>query len=265
MFKLMAFQRSDWAAGKGEESMMQTNKDSKMQWFLTIVAVLAFIASAVIAILGHRFAGGLVDVVGIICLIVANPSQIAKLKLSLTGFDMETHNTLAQAKDTLVELRALGALIARQSLSFVKRQGRNAPYTDDQQDAIREDVMRVLDKLGVSTAQREEAETEWHQWVEFDYVYAILGGSARPQTLLPVAQDERRALLESAFRGSPAPEVLRDFLARHQVLTLAREEYIKDYAYYREHRKHRRPSAWHDRDQLGQLIVVSAAVTEPSA
>jgi len=226
-----------------------------MRWFLTILAVLMIAASVVGGVMGHRVVV-IGEIVGALAVLAfANLDRIDKFKASSTGIEVEMRKLVEQAKGTIAELQALGVLVATLSLSFVKRQGRRGPYTDEQQDAIREDITRVLVKLGVPDGQIQDALFEWHQWVEFDYVHAILGGNAIPQTLGAAVQDQRRALLERGITNPLTPEGLRTFLVSHQVLTPEREAYIEDYAYYRAHRKHRRPDAWRLRGNLGQLIV----------
>src|SRR5262250_2340506 len=65
---------------------------------------------------------------GLLCLLFANLDQIKKLKGVLTGeFELEMRDAVKQAQDTIVELRSLGLLVAKLSLSLVKRAGRWGP------------------------------------------------------------------------------------------------------------------------------------------
>jgi hypothetical protein len=229
-----------------------------MKWLLTAVGVVMLLGTSIYSIaIGHQIASIGQIVGGLAVLIFANLDRIAKFKVSGTGVEAEMYKVRAvteQAKSAITELQALGVLVAKLSLSLVKRQGRYGRYSDVQQDDIREDVIRVLDKLGVNERKIQDALSEWHEWVEFDYAYAILGGDAMPENVLQ-ARDESYALLIDGVARRPTPEVLRSFLANHNVLSPEREQYIEDYEYYRINRIHRRPDAWRNRGQLGQLLV----------
>jgi hypothetical protein len=219
-----------------------------MKMLLTTVALLMFGVGMTAAYMGHHAAltGGII--IGFACLGFANLDQISKFKASATGFEIE--KTVAQAKSAIVELQDLGVLVAKLSLSLVKRQGRWGTYSDEQQDAIREDVNQVLKRLGVPERKIQDAESEWHDVVEFDYVHAILGGKAISQVLSNIEQNEKRALLGDGFPHRPTSTELRAFLSDHDLLSPEREELIKDYDYYRNNRVHRRPDVWKNRRQL---------------
>src|SRR3990170_4659245 len=51
----------------------------------------------------------------------------------------------------------------------------------------------------------------------------------------------------------PSPEILRAFIAKHNLINQEIDEYLKDYEYFRAHKKHRRPEVWQKRQYWGHL------------
>jgi hypothetical protein len=251
---------TDQQATEGKEPM----EAIIMKWLLTVVGVVMLLGTSIYSVaIGHQIASIGQIVGGLAVLAFANLNRIAKFKVSGTGFEAEMEKARAitkEAKGAIDELRELGLLIADMSLSLTNRLGRwGTTYTDEEKDAVRKNVISILNQLGVQEQKIQNLLSESHAWVDFDYTFAILGGNEIPQIpsfdLREACVAERRALLARGIANPPTPEELRDYLSKNQMLSREREKFIEDYDYYRQHRKHRRPDAWLNRGQLSQLMV----------
>ena len=219
-----------------------------MKWFLTIIAVITFVAGMAFGYLGHSWLLTIGFLACIAFLVTANLDRLAEFKASSSGFEARTREVVVRAESAITELQLLAKQVAELSLSLVKRQGRWGGYNDDELESIRESVLSVLTKLDISEQVQRQVLREWHRITELDYSHAILGGNIIPDGTAPAVMEEWKFLREGGFNNIPTPETLRSFLSTHGFLTPEIEQYLLDYEYYRSNQKHRRPAVWRDRD-----------------
>ena len=178
--------------------------------------------------------------------------QISEFKASSSGIEAKTRAVITKAENTVSELQSLAQIFAETTLSSVKRTGRWGGYDDDEQEKIKNSVLDVLTQIGVPESETDSVLTDWYRFTEFDYAIGILGVSTIPQEFEDQSiQTEWKALRD--FKNTPTPNQIKEFLNKWGLLDEERSEYIKDYEYYINNRKHRRPDVWKERESWGTL------------
>ena len=229
-----------------------------MRLFLSIVGILIFMVGLAAGFLGH-FQVLWVSCVGFVgCLIAANLDRISEFTATSKGVTAKTRELITRAESAVTQLQSLTAVVAEVALSLVKRSGRLGGYSDAEQEAIRDRVSVILEKVSVPKHELPDIFKEWHRITEFDYVHAILGSNAVPQGE-PAVIAEWNGLRSGGIARVVTPEQLREYLTKHGFMTPERDSYIEDYAYYRQHGTHRRPNVWHQRHEWGRLQKRSAS------
>ena len=224
-----------------------------MKWFLVICAVGFLVAGMAFGYLGDSTLLNFGFWGFIALLVTANLDRISQFKASPNGIEAHTRDVVERAEIAVAELQLLAIHVAELSLSLVKRQGRWGGYNDEEQDRIRSSVLDVLTKLAIPQTKTQQVLVEWHRIVEFDYTHYILGGTRIPSQVPPDVLSEWKKLRAGGFTAYPSPQELRDFLTKNNYMTADLEEYLNDYEYYRQHRDHRRPTAWKFREQWAHL------------
>ncbi len=188
-------------------------------------------------------------------LFFANLERVLRLKVGPSGVEAETRAVVEEAKSTIKELHDLSKIMASSVLGLVKRTGRMGGYSYDDKERIKGSTLEVLQNLGVSEEEIERVviESKWHQFVEYDFVHAILGGSSIPKGLPEQYIPEWKELRRRGLGSSPTPEELTQLLRKSRLLTPEGTELIRDYEHYIEHRKQRRPETWKNRGQWSHL------------
>jgi len=221
-----------------------------------------FLIAISLVVLGAALWGGFTGHIGVLTfgffafaalLFAANLDRISEFKASGSGIEARTREVLNKTENTLGELQILAKQIGTLTLSLVKRNGRIGGYSDDEQDAIKQSVLGTLHQVGISEREFPEILDEWHKFTEFDYAHAILGGHSIPENVTPVVLEDWRKLRNGGIIDIPVPDQIREFMNKHRLLNEELDEYIKDYEYYREHRVHRRPENWRNREDWGRL------------
>jgi hypothetical protein len=171
-----------------------------MKVFLSVAGVLLFVAGLVAGYLGHLQVmwASIVGLVG--CLIAANLDRISEFKASTKGVEARTRDVVAKAETVVAELQLLGGIVAEVTLSLVKRSGRMGGYSDADEEAVRERVSDLLEKLAVPKAALPGILKEWHRITEFDYVGAILGSNIIPGGVEQAAIEEWKDLRSGGSR-----------------------------------------------------------------
>ena len=185
-------------------------------------------------------------------LFAANMDQISEFKATSTGIEAKTREVLQQTENTLLELQILARIVSETTLSLVKRSGRLGGYDDEEEERIKNDVLSVLKEIDIPASEHEKVLQDWYQLTERDYTYYIIGGSQRPAGYADNKIEQEWEALRSSQKAS-TPDEIRTFLQKWDLLNVEREEQLKDYEYYQEHRKHRRPAIWKERESWGYL------------
>ena len=106
------------------------------------------------------------------------------------GQELELSEVVEEAKSTIKELQLLEKIIGSATLSLVKRSGRSGTYSDEDKEHIKNSIVDVLQKVGISNEEINDILKEWHQFVTFDYALFILGARTLPSGLTPEQQKQ---------------------------------------------------------------------------
>lgn len=181
---------------------------------------------------------------GAMLFLIGNADRIHKLKLSADGIEAETRELRRETRDTLEELRELATIVATNTLSLVMRAGRFGTYTNEEKEGVKNDVTRLLRKLGVEDAKIDQSLNDWHRFVEHDYRRLLTGGIKVPKDLPQGMSNRWEEVRKGGIARIASPDEVESFLREAGMLTDERAELVADYRYYREHKQFRRPDVW---------------------
>jgi hypothetical protein len=224
-----------------------------MSWVLTIVGVVILCAGLAAGFLGHLAVMWTGSAGFLAMLVAANLDRISEFKASSKGIEARTRDVVARAETAIAELRLLAVQIAELTLSLLKRSGRMGGYTDDEETAFKDSVLGVLKKIGVSESEFPSIQRDWHKITEFDYSYFILGGPYLPSDARPEMANGWMALKDRGLERPATPDEIRAFAEKNSFLTPELDGYLQDYEFYQQHKTHRRPDVWRERQKWGQL------------
>ena len=212
------------------------------------VAVIAFFAAIYF---GTKGASWNMFLFAALFLVFGNLDRVEEFRIGKEGLATKTRElteTIKEAKSTINELQLLAVLLAKTTLSSVQMAGRMGGFQDDKKEAIKNETIDVLRKIGVSEDQIAEALSDWYPYVEFDYASSILGGSYILQDVPPEHRAAQEKLIKRVgIAGRPTPDQIAEFFKNAGILTEQRKELIEDYRHYVQHREHRRPDVWKNR------------------
>ena len=213
---------------------------------LIIAAVIVLVFSLWAGYYSKRWAtaGGIIAFVAFLSF--AHIDKISEISASIAGLVeialkiRDVNEVVEEGRDTIQALQKLTSIMGSVTLSLTKRVGRAAAtYSDEELERIRQEVLEVFDKVGVSEEEQKAALKEWHEWDDFDYVTTILSAAGRQELQSVPGWDE----VAGSWPGDhiAGPDELADFLKRAGKLTPEIERRIEDYRYYQKYRKHRGP------------------------
>lgn len=192
-----------------------------------------------------------------ILLFFAHIESLAEFTINMSGFTAKTRKLFEEAQSTVKELKSLAKIMASTTLGLVKRTGRWGGYSYDEKEEIKESTLNVLHEIGIPEEEIEEVvkKSKWHEFVEFDFALAILGGSkAWPPDLPQNLQEEwSKSRRKFGFNNIAKPADLTKILDKYGLLSDEAKELITDYEYYIKHRKQRRPEVWAKREKWSHL------------
>lgn len=224
-----------------------------MKWFLTIFGIITLFAGLIVGLYGHYRVMFVAFSAFVGLLIAANLDRIKSFRATRSGVEAETREIIAEAKSAITELQLLARNIGELTLSLVKRSGRFGGYDEDEKENIKFSVLDVLRKIGIPESEFPSILSEWNRFTEFDYAHAILGGSRIPEGVDNLALMEWKTLREGGIDKIPSPETIHAFIDKHNLMNQEIDEYLKDYEYFRTHKKHRRPEVWRKKRYWGHL------------
>lgn len=182
-----------------------------------------------------------------ISLLVSNIDRIELFKAGLNGFEAKTREAQAvvdDARATVTSLRQLAVATAALQVDMLAAAGRfggdsDARWKDDQKAHL----LEQLKSLGLSDEQLATVEKADRTWVNMDYAFALLGP-------LNTAQDAAKRAAYGRFfneRDEVTPAGCRKLMDEFQIDDEKRRGILKDFEYYYETGKQRRPDVWHNR------------------
>jgi len=183
-------------------------------------------------------------------LFFANMDRIATFKASAQGIEATTRAAEAvvkRAEATLAELQDLATVVAKIQMSLLARNGRNAGYTDGEQENFRKETVALLSRIGVSAEKQADVLAEAHRLIALDYANCILPPMAPllPREFYPEFYRLRKQIEQGE---PPAPDEMEAFFRSVNKDNDQIRDWIEDYRHYLQEKQHRRPDDWARRD-----------------
>jgi hypothetical protein len=184
--------------------------------------------------------------------IINNFDKISELKISLTGLDAKMKETIIDAEIKIKELKNIGKILAETELSLLIRSGRWGSFSCEEKEKIKNSILDVLDQLKISKIEQNKIlDGDWSQFIKYDYVRAILGNGRAPEKTNLEVTNKWKYL--NNFDNIPSPENILQFLSENGYLSEERKQYVEDYKYFVECKKHRRFEIWNNNQNWGVL------------
>ncbi len=183
--------------------------------------------------------------------VLANLDKIKKFKASSSGLELEAHEIIKKAEVTINELHKLAKLVAQTTLSLVKRSSRYGGYPEGEQEMIKSNALNLISQLGINEQEQKDLLKEWDEYTEIDYVLLILG-SQIPSTWPKEEHQKWKEMRKDLKANRPTPKQIKELLEKNNAFSKLHEEAIRDYEYYLQKKKHRRPEIWLNQRELGK-------------
>jgi hypothetical protein len=209
-----------------------------------ILAALGTFAAGYLQLIELVVAGGLLSIA---LLFFANIDKITRIKASPTGIEAETRAVLDKANATIEEMRLIGKIVARTTLSHVMRAGRLASYSDEEKVALFKEILGAVTELGVSKEDQAQIAKDWHAFTKYDYAYFILRAHPKEFYGNEAAIGAWKSMQRREVENIPTPEEIETLLKNQNAVTAQRQELIEDYRYYVRTSEHRDLDRWRDR------------------
>lgn len=221
----------------------------KMNICLNIISILLVICCVYAGLIKNYSTAGLCFVLAIAFLTIANIGKIKKLRATPSSFEIEAQETIRKAEITIQEMRELSKLVGQTALSLMKRSSRYGGYPEGEQEIIKENVLSIWSQIGIKEKEQEALLAEWHEYTEIDYVLLIMGSQVPSKW--PKEEYEKWQEMRVDLRTNrPTPLEIKELLKNNNALSELHLESLKDYEYYIQHRKHRRPEFWRNHRKL---------------
>lgn len=173
-------------------------------------------------------------------LFVANLKKIIKDKVPQDSVEIEAREIVQKAELTIIEMQNLSKLVSRTALSLIKRSGRLGGYPEEEQEALKESFLRLLNNLNLSEEDRENVLEEYNKFIEIDYVIMLLE-SHIPVNWPKEELQKRREMLSNVGANCPSPDRIEELLIKNESLSKNHQEIVEDFKYFRKYKKYRRP------------------------
>jgi hypothetical protein len=214
---------------------------------------IAFLSAAAVPVLSFLGKSGTWEclIIAVLVLLIANIDKIESFKASATGVEAKTRKLVKEAETAIDEIRSMSVTLARAVFSTIESEGRfGGAGRDDEKQAIKDQVLADLKKLGATKAQIDQVRDVSYPFACFDYAHNICR-NIRPSTD-KAAHWARFWEDHKGIGKQPSPAALREFLQAIGHLDTQRAQLVDDYAHYAEHKTHRSPERWKQRLEWGR-------------
>ena len=156
---------------------------------------------------------------------------------------------LREAKDTIKELKELAKIISGATLSLIQSSNRFDGMSDSKKSEIYDSIYTMLTNLNIPTNEINNAQSDWHDWVEFDYKLYILN----PKKDHPEIPKEHlgdwhtfHSNFINKLKDVTASEI-REGFKKYNGLTEKVDNLIGKLEYYEKNKKHKCQDTWEKR------------------
>ena len=189
---------------------------------------------------GHSLLAILYFIASMAFLFVANLKNIIKVKEPKDGIVVEARELIERAELTIIHMQNLAKLVSKTALSLIKRSGRAGGYPEEEQEALKELYLRLLNDLNASKEDKDYVLEEYNKFIEMDYVSLLLE-SHIPVNWPKEELHKRRDILNNIASNCPSPERIEELLVRNDSLSVNHKDILEDFKYFRKYSRYRRP------------------------
>jgi hypothetical protein len=188
--------------------------------------------------------------------LIGNLDYIETFKASINGVEARTREVVRRAEVAMSDLQTLAASFGTLLVQMVVGQGRPAGFQHSLQDGSsidrdrrKQEIIEKLKAFGLSDELISEVEAADRKYVLVDYRVIIQYTAsifAKPTGDL---SDEWTKFVHGTYDidNQPNPVDFRKWLTEHKMIDSRVDEFLKDYEYYWNNGKHRRPEIWQNR------------------
>jgi hypothetical protein len=187
--------------------------------------------------------------------VFGNFEHFETFKASASGIEARTREVVQQAEVAIRQLHELAAGIGSVLVNMVVGEGRmganqhSIGKTDSvERDARKAAIMDLMKKLGLPDDLQFQVESSDRKYVLADYeIAAVIRGSRAIKGRFSEEQEKDWTRFVTSTYDMDhlhSPETIRAYFIKHDLMNSGTEEILKDYEYYREHSRHRRPDVW---------------------
>ena len=112
---------------------------------------------------GHTLLAILYFIASMAFLFVANLKNIIKVKEPKDGIEVEARELIERAELTIIHMQNLAKLVSKTALSLIKRSGRVGGYPEEEQEALKELYLRLLNDLNASKEDKDYVLEEYNK------------------------------------------------------------------------------------------------------
>ena len=138
-------------------------------------------------------------------LFIANLDKIKKAKASKDGFEFEAREVIRRAEVTIVEMQNIAKIVAKTTLSLIKRSNRWDGYPLGDQERDKNAILKLLSDLDITLEDRNSILEEFNKFIEIDYCFLLLGSHV-PFSWAKEEQARRKEMLTDILDSWPTPD-----------------------------------------------------------
>ncbi|MDD3029247.1 MAG: hypothetical protein PHS57_03065 [Alphaproteobacteria bacterium] len=173
--------------------------------------------------------------------------ELAK-SISFLGSNIE----LREVKEAINELRPLAEVFSRSVIELMQGGSCWGGIPAEEKEKAYTSIEKMLKSLSFSKKEIEDILKRWHEWIETDYVYAIV----LPHSSIdhPEVSKEKKKEWHSLYSAliekeqTLSPDEIREAFRGIDCLSPRIETAISDYEFYKKNKKHQNIERWRQRE-----------------
>ena len=177
--------------------------------------------------------------------LLGNMDRLESFKAGAGGIEAKTREVVRKAESAIVELQLLARGTVAAIFELIDGGSDWGGLPAKEQDARKADLLEILERLGVSAAERRTIVKAGAPRMLNEYRHALTIG---PRVNMAGSEGWRQAWAPYSFGSPPTPEDIDRILAVLPEVEPWRLEMARDYAHYYRTEQHRRPEVWAKRD-----------------
>jgi len=181
----------------------------------------------------------------VILLFVSNYEKFEKVKASMTGVEIvsRAERVIKDAEVTMEQLRKMMLVTSETQLDTLIKYGRLGGYEVNEREETKDKIISMLSEIGISEDKVDEILNKtWNKYRIFDMGHFFINNI---KNKTPEMNDEIKAFNRS-LDNPLTPDVVESFYSKWNLMNSTVSEYLLDFKYFYENKKHRRYDKWID-------------------